>query len=98
MARSKEAEAEPLLREWLAGQAKGQSDVWTSFDTRPMLGGVLLRQTKYADAEPLLLKGYEGMKAREKTTPSQFTIRITEALDRLIELHTATNEADEAKR
>jgi hypothetical protein len=31
------------------------------------LGGALLGQQKYADAEPLLLKGYDGMKARENT-------------------------------
>ncbi len=28
-----------------------------------MLGGALLGQKKYAEAEPLLLKGYEGMKS-----------------------------------
>ena len=30
-----------------------------------MLGEVLLNQKKYADAEPLLLSGYEGMTKRE---------------------------------
>jgi hypothetical protein len=28
------------------------------------LGGSLLRQKKFVDAEPLILAGYEGMKAR----------------------------------
>jgi hypothetical protein len=45
-----------------------------------------------------LLKGYEGMKAREKTIPPRSATRIPEALDRLIELYTAMNKPDEAKK
>ena len=63
-----------------------------------MLGGALLGQKQYAEAEPLLLKGYEGMKAREKTIPSQASPRIPEALDRLVELYAATGKRDEAAR
>ncbi len=63
-----------------------------------MLGGSLLGQKKYADAEPLLLKGYEGMKQREKSITKGGETRIPEALDRLIELYTATNKPDEAKK
>jgi len=63
-----------------------------------MLGGALLGQKKYADAEPLLLKGYEGMKQREKTISPQGATRLPEALDRLIELYTATNKPDEVKK
>lgn len=55
-------------------------------------------QRKYADAEPLLLKGYEGMEAREQTIPAQSNTRIPEALDRLIELYTATNKPDEVQK
>lgn len=36
-----------------------------------MLGESLLGQKKYAGPEPLLLKGYEGMKAREKDIPNE---------------------------
>ena len=63
-----------------------------------MLGGALLGQKKYAEAEPLLLNGYEGMKQREKQIPPQARSRIAEALDRLIELSTATNKPDEVKK
>jgi hypothetical protein len=44
------------------------------------------------------LKGYEGMKQREKLIPAQADTRLPEALDRLIELYTATNKPDEVKR
>jgi TolA-binding protein len=92
--------AEPLLRECLAIREKKEPNSWTTFNTQSMLGGSLLGQKKYADAEPLLLKGYEGMKAREKTIPPLWpaTARIPEALDRLIELYTATDRPDEAKK
>jgi hypothetical protein len=46
----------------------------------------------------LLLKGYEGMKEREKSITKGGETRIPEALDRLIELYTATNKPDEAKK
>ena len=45
-----------------------------------------------------MLKGYEGMKQREKTIPPQASTRLPEALDRLIELYTATNKPDEVKK
>jgi tetratricopeptide (TPR) repeat protein len=94
------AVAEPLLRECLAIREKSQPDAWTTFNTQSTLGGALLGQKKYAEAAPLLLKGYEGMKAREKTIPQVGggELRIPEALDRLIELYTATDKPDEVKR
>jgi hypothetical protein len=92
------AEAEPLLRECLAIREKREPEAWTTFNTMSMLGGALLGQKKYAEAEPLLLKGYEGMKEREKTIPPQGKTRIPEALDRLIELYTATKKPDEVKK
>ena len=71
---------------------------WNTFNTQSVLGEALLGQKKYAHAEPLLLKGYEGLKQREKTIPSQGNTRIPEALGRLIELYTATNKPDDVKR
>lgn len=56
-----------------------------------------------AEAEPLLVKGYEGMKRREKTPAADaerlaLQRRLAEALDRLIELYTATNKPEQVKR
>ena len=55
-------------------------------------------QKKYADAEPLLLAGYEGMKQREKAIPPQGKIRIPEAIERLVQLYEATDKKDDAAR
>ena len=92
------AEAEPLLRECLTIREKTQPDAWSTFYTQSLLGGALLGQKKYQGAEPLLLKGYEGMKQREKMIPPSAKKVLPETIDRLIELYTATNRPEEAKK
>src|SRR5262249_1793158 len=90
-------EAEPLLRDSLAVLEKRWPDDWHTFGARSALGGALLGQQKYADAEPLLLTGDEGLKARERMVPPNEN-RPPEAPDRLIDLYTAINKPDEAKK
>ncbi len=65
-----------------------------------MLGSALLGQKRYDEAEPLLLKGYEGMKQREKSIPKSGggEKRIPEALNALFELYTATSKPEEVKK
>jgi hypothetical protein len=92
-------EAEPLVRECLLIREKTQPDDWTTFNTRSLLGGVLLGQKKYAEAEPLLLAGYERMKQREaKILPPPSKVRLTQALERLVQLDEALEKKDEAAR
>ncbi len=91
-------EATTVIRKGLVIREKALPDSWLTFNTQSILGGVLLRQKKYAEAEPLLVKGYEGTKAREKTIPRGGETRIPEALDRLIELYTATEKPDEVQK
>ena len=91
-------EAEPLLRECLSIREKTQPDVWSTFNTKSLLGGALVGQKKYAEAEPLLLGGYEGMKQREKTIPPQGKDRIAEAIERLVQLYEAKDKKDEAAK
>jgi eukaryotic-like serine/threonine-protein kinase len=94
----KSAEAESLLRECLAGQVKEETEKSNifSFNTKSMLGGSLLGLKKYAEAEPLLLEGYEGLKQSEKTMPAMSRIRIAEAAERLVELYDATGKKSQA--
>jgi tetratricopeptide (TPR) repeat protein len=90
-------EAESLLRECLAIREKTQPDVWSTFNTKSLLGGALLGQKKHAEAEPLLLAGYQGMKQREaKIPPPGRMVRLTEAVERLVQLYDATGNQDEA--
>lgn len=90
--------AEEMLRESLAIREKMELDKWTTFNTQSLLGGACLSQKKLDEAEPLLIKGYEGMKQRVNTIPPQGQIRLSEALDRLIQFYTETNKPNELKK
>ncbi len=46
-------------------------------------------QKKYADAEPLLLAGYEGMRQRDAKLSPPGKVRLTESVERLVELYDA---------
>jgi serine/threonine protein kinase/tetratricopeptide (TPR) repeat protein len=91
-------DAEPVLREWLATRGKKEPDIWNTFNIKSMLGEALLGQTKYADAEPLLVQGYDGLKQREAKIPAEDKVRLTEALERLVQLYEALDKQDEAAR
>ncbi len=93
---NKPAEAEPPLRGSLTIREKEQPNDWATFHTGSLLGGALLGQQKYNDAEPLLRQGYEAMKQRQKTSPPQSKARLIEAGERLVRLYEATNKQDEA--
>ena len=92
----KPAGAEPVLRECLAIRQRTQPDDWTTFNARSLLGGALAGQRTYAEAESLLLAGYEGMAARAKTIPRQGQPRLREARERLVQLYDAWGKKDRA--
>jgi serine/threonine protein kinase/Tfp pilus assembly protein PilF len=96
------SEAESLLRECLEIREQKLPEDWMTFNAKSLLGGSLLGQKKYADAEPLLQAGYEGMKQREfNVLLPQGKARLIEALERLVELYEATDQkqkADEGRK
>ena len=61
---TKHADAETILRECLTIREKTEPDAWRTFNTQSLLGEAILGQKKYDEAESLLVKGYEGLKAR----------------------------------
>jgi hypothetical protein len=91
-------EAERAIRKALALREKVLPDDWLTFNARSMLGGALLGQKQYAEAEPLLLAGYEGMKRLEKSIPPGGNIRLGQAVERLAQLCEALDKKDEAKK
>jgi eukaryotic-like serine/threonine-protein kinase len=92
------AAAEPYLRECLIIREKKEPQAWTTFNTKSLLGGSLLGQNKYADAEPLLTAGYAGMKQREDKIPKEGRVRVTESLERLVQLYEAIGKPVEAAK
>jgi serine/threonine protein kinase/Tfp pilus assembly protein PilF len=90
------AEAESLARECLAIRQKRLPDDWRTFNAHSLLGGTLLGQKEFAEADPLLRSGYEGMRQREHLIPAAGKRRLREALRRLLQLSEATGRDDEA--
>jgi len=58
-------ESEPLARELVVLYQKKQPDDWQRFRAESLLGASLAGERKYAEGEPLLLEGYQGMLARK---------------------------------
>jgi hypothetical protein len=81
----------PLVEASIRDREKTQPDAWITFNTKSLLG-----QNKYADAEPLLHVGYEGMKVREGEIPAQERLRLTESLERIVQLYDAWDRPNEA--
>ncbi|MBX9625937.1 MAG: hypothetical protein K2X82_19210, partial [Gemmataceae bacterium] len=94
------AAAEPVLRECLELREKLAPTAWTTANARSLLGGALLRQGKPAEAEPLLVAGYEGLVAVRRSIPPvpQAQVNLPEAADRLVELYQKLGKPDEAAR
>jgi len=96
MAVKKHAEAEPLARTCLTIRERQFPDDWQTFSARSLLGAILLGQKKYAEAEPLLLSSYEGLRQRESEFPGAARLVLKEALDRLVQLYEATGRSSQA--
>ena len=62
-----------------------------------LLGGALLCQGRYAEAEPRIVGGYEGMKARESKIPAQSKFNLSEAAVCVVRLYEAWGKPDQAK-
>jgi len=81
--------AEEILRKNLRIREEEQPDVWSTSNARSLLGASLLGQSRFADAEKLLLEGYSGLRQHEDQVPRDRKDRITKALERLIDLYNA---------
>ena len=90
-------DAEAELRDCLAIREKQQPDDWTTFSAQSMLGEALNGQKKRAEAEPLLLSGYEGMKTRETTIPARARVLLTGAGERIVQLYEAWGKKEKAE-
>ena len=77
LSEGKFAEGEPLAREALEKEAVWP-DSWQRFRAESLLGASLAGERKPAEAEPLLLDGYQGMLARKDriAVPDQYHLEL----------------------
>jgi tetratricopeptide (TPR) repeat protein len=92
------AKAEELLRKCLAEREKKEPNSFRLASTQSILGRVLAQEKKFEDAEPLLLAGYKGLKAKGAATPFWGKYYLPDTLEWLTQLYEATNKPDEAKK
>jgi tetratricopeptide (TPR) repeat protein len=91
-------DAESALRQCLAIRQQQQPEGWTTYNIQVLLGEILLLEQKYAEAEPFLKRGYEGLKASTDAIPPEArSQRLTEAVARLIALYTALKRPEEVQ-
>ncbi len=87
-------EADSMLREAMVGPERQNLQIWDAADRQSLLGAALLGQGKYAEAEPLLLEGYGGLK---KLSPAiSADADLPEAGERLVRLYSAWGKPDKA--
>ena len=97
--RKRYAQGEPILRECLNILENKPPITWKASHVRSLLGGILLGQKHYAEAQPLVVEGYEGLKSRQTEIPSLFVRHfISEAGERILELYDAWGPPEEAAR
>ena len=105
------SEAEEVLRESLSVREQRQSEQWTTFETRAMVGAALAGRGKailesdhsaaeklFAAAEPLLTTGVQGMLERRASVGPASHKLIVRAGERLIEMFTVWQKPEQAAK
>jgi tetratricopeptide (TPR) repeat protein len=90
------AKAELTARECLRLRETIPSDDWWRFQTMSQLGAALAGQTRYAEAEALVVSGYEGLRVREAQIPALAKSRLGEAAERVVRLYQAWGKPEQA--
>jgi tetratricopeptide (TPR) repeat protein/predicted Ser/Thr protein kinase len=83
----KYTEAEALLREARNNNEKAAADTWERYWNLNLLGASLAGQSQYAEAELLLLSGYQGMMQREAAVPLEDRLVLSQAGERIVQLY-----------
>jgi hypothetical protein len=96
VSQGKFAEAEPVARETLEAEKKVLPDDWQRYRDASLLGESLAGEKKYAEAEPLLLEGYQGMLDRQDriAVPDRYNLDLGHQW--LIQLYQAWGKPDKA--
>lgn len=89
-------EAEPIIREALANYEKTASDSWQRYRSQSLLGASLTAQSKYAEAERLLISGYRGLRERENRMPFEDRISLQRAAEWIVDLYVNWGKSEKA--
>jgi eukaryotic-like serine/threonine-protein kinase len=87
---------EPLAREAFEFGRKKQPDAWPRFRAASLLGASFAGQDEYAEAEALLVEGYEGMAVRRARMGAPDMYHLDRAHDWIVELYRSWGKPDKA--
>jgi tetratricopeptide (TPR) repeat protein len=91
--------AEPLSLEALKGYEKNRPENWRRYKAQSLRGDSLTAQKKFAEAEPLLLTGYQGLIDRETTIPAADRLAAEQqAGDSIVRLYQDWGQPEKAAR
>jgi tetratricopeptide (TPR) repeat protein len=85
--RAKWEEADSVWRECLTIREKSAPGAFSTFEAMSHLGWSLLGQGKFAAAEPLIVKGYQGMNANEEARHGLVRALVLDAGERVVRLY-----------
>jgi tetratricopeptide (TPR) repeat protein len=94
--KGRQEDAESLIQQTLAFHRKWHPASGRTYYWESVLGAILLAQNKYPEAERLILKGYQGMKA-EETANRRWFIEFVEAGERVVRFYEATGQSEKAR-
>jgi eukaryotic-like serine/threonine-protein kinase len=96
VSQGKFVESERFAREALEFFSKEQSDDWSRFRAEIVLGASLAGEKKYAEAEPLLIEGYQGMVARKERIAVPDWYHLDRAREWIVQLYQAWGNPEKA--
>ena len=96
LSQGKFTESEPLARQAMEFDRKKQPDDWQGFRAETLLGASVAGQKKYAEAEPLLLEGYQGMVARKDKMEAADQYHLDRAREWIVQLYQAWGKPEKA--
>ncbi len=97
LARGAAAEAEKYFRDDISRREKATAADWAGAAARSGLGQALVQLGRNAEAEPLLIAGYEGLRKSESQLPASERKTIAIAGARVVALYTRWGKPEEAQ-
>jgi non-specific serine/threonine protein kinase/serine/threonine-protein kinase len=89
-------ESETMLREALANLEKIAPDEWSRYNCQGYLGAAIAAQKRFAEAEPMLLSGYDGMMRTRDGMAAGERKYLGRAIERIEQFYLACGKPSEA--
>ena len=96
LAERKYTDAEATLRNAVGEYERAAPNIWNRYDCQSLLGSSLAGQKKYAEAESLLLSGYEGMARLQATIPVYYRVNLVRSAESIVGLYKSWGRSEKA--